>query len=149
MSDVSYYTQEGYDKMKAELHELRTKGRAEVAEDIAEAREKGDLKENAEYDAAKEAQGKLEARIARLEQELGKARVLDESQMDTSKAFILSTVTVLNKKMKREFKYTLVSAKEADIKAGRFLLNRPSGKPFWGQKQEKLSLPRCRQAILS
>ncbi len=135
MADVSYYTQEGYDKMKAELHELKTKGRAEVAQDIAEAREKGDLKENAEYDAAKDAQGKLEARIAKLEQELGRARIVDESQIDDSKAFILSTVKVRNKKMKRDFSYTLVSAKEANIKEGKISVESPIGKALLGKEK--------------
>jgi len=133
MADVSYYTQEGYDKLKQELQELKTRGRSEVAEAISEAREKGDLKENAEYDAAKEAQGKLEARIAKLEQVMANARILDDSEMDMSKAFILSTVKVNNLKMKREMSFTLVSAQEANIKNGRISVESPIGKALLGR----------------
>lgn len=132
MAQVAYYTPEGYEKIKNELHELKTKGRAEIAREISEAREKGDLRENAEYDAAKEAQGKLEARIANLENTLANARILDDDAIDTSKAFILSTVRVLNKKFKKEFNYTLVSPNEADIKAGKISVESPIGKALLG-----------------
>src|SRR6185312_7471366 len=98
MSKLSYYTEEGLKKMKDELHQLKTKGRSSIAKQIAEARDKGDLSENAEYDAAKDAQGHLEAKIAQMEDLLSNARLLDETNIDTSKVSILSKVTIKNKK---------------------------------------------------
>src|SRR5690606_40309367 len=110
---------EGLKKLKDELNELKTKGRAEIARQIAEARDKGDLSENAEYDAAKDAQGMLELKIAKLEEVLSNARVIDESKIDTSKVSILSKVKIKNKKNGAAFTYTLVSEEEADLKNGR------------------------------
>ena len=133
MSDISYFTEEGFEKLKQELHELKTVKRTEMAKTIAEAREKGDLRENAEYDAAKEAQGMLEAEIAKLENMVANARILEGEDLDTSKAYVLSTVTVFNKKMNRRFDYTLVSGKEADIKSGKISVDSPIGKALLGR----------------
>ncbi|MDR9418946.1 transcription elongation factor GreA [Gracilimonas sp.] len=134
MSKVQYLTQEGYDKLEAELRDLKTRGRKEIAEDIAEARAKGDLSENAEYDAAKEAQGHLEDRITKLEDALANARVLDKKDLDLSKVRVLTTVTILNKKMGKEMKYTLVSPNEADFKAGKISVESPIGQALMGQE---------------
>ncbi|MEL7221515.1 MAG: transcription elongation factor GreA, partial [Bacteroidota bacterium] len=109
MSETSYMTQEGYDKLRAELEELKSTGRSEVAKAIAEAREKGDLSENAEYDAAKEAQGLLELKINNMELVVANAKVIDSSQLDTSKVTVLSKVTIKNVKMGKEVTYQLVS----------------------------------------
>ncbi len=132
MSDIRYYTEEGLNKLKAEHREMTTKGRADMARQIAEARDKGDLSENAEYDAAKEAQGHLEARIAKLENAIANARILDESLVDTTRVMILSKVRVLNKKFNKEFKYTLVSPSEADLKAGKLSSDSPIGSGLMG-----------------
>jgi transcription elongation factor GreA len=134
MSKISYYTQEGLDKLKAELQELRTKGRADIARQIAEARDKGDLSENAEYDAAKEAQGLLELKIAKLEELIGNARLIDESNIDLSKVSILSKVRIKNKKTKAEMTYTLVAQEEADLKAGKISVDSPIGKGLLGKE---------------
>ena len=104
MSKIQYLSQEGYDKLDQELRDLKTRGRREIAEDIAEARAKGDLSENAEYDAAKEAQGHMETRITQLEDILANARVLDAKDLDLTKVRVLTKVTILNKKMKKEMK---------------------------------------------
>ena len=134
MSKISYFTQEGYDKIKAELQELKTKGRKDIARQIAEARDKGDLSENAEYDAAKDAQGHLEAKIAQLEEIVGNARVIDESSLDTSKVSILSNVRIKNTKNNMEFTYTLVSEEEADLKAKKISVQSPIGSGLLGKK---------------
>ncbi len=134
MSEISYYTKEGLQKLKDELHELKTKGRADISKQIAEARDKGDLSENAEYDAAKDAQGHLEARIAMLEQTVGNAREIDESTIDTSKVSILSKVKIKNLKMGATVTYTLVAEEEADIKAGKISVKSPIGKGLLGKK---------------
>ena len=134
MAKVAYYTKEGLDKLKTELNELKTKGRSDIAKQIAEARDKGDLSENAEYDAAKDAQGHLEAKIAQLEEVVGNARVIDESTIDTSKVSILSTVKIKNKKNGAVFTYKLVSEEEADLKAGKISLQSPIGKGLLGKK---------------
>jgi transcription elongation factor GreA len=133
MSAYTYLTQSGYDKIKAELDDLKMRGRDEAAKAIAEAREKGDLSENAEYDAAKNAQGMLELKINELEKVLSNARILDESQLDASKVSILSTVRVLNLKINKEAKYTLVSEAEADIKVGRISVSSPIGSGLMGK----------------
>lgn len=133
MSNVSYMTQEGYEKLKSELEELKTTGRSEVAKAIAEAREKGDLSENAEYDAAKDAQGLLELKINNMEKVLANARILDSSELDTSKVTVLSKVTIKNLKMKKEFTYHLVSESEADLKAGKISVSSPIGKGLLGK----------------
>lgn len=128
-----YLTDEGLEELKEELRRLKTKERSSVADEIAEARSKGDLSENAEYDAAKEKQGHLEARIAKLEDMVSRARVVDESQVDTSKAYILSTVRVKNLNNDTEHTYTLVSEREADISEGRISVDSPVGKGLLGQ----------------
>ena len=136
---VSYYTKEGLEKIRAELNDLKTKGRTEIARQIAEARDKGDLSENAEYDAAKDAQGMLEAKIAQLEELISTARLLDESTIDTSRVSILSTVTIKNKKSGASFTYTLVSEEEADLKAGKISTMSPIGRGLLGKRQGELA----------
>lgn len=132
---ISYYTKEGLDKLTAELSQLKTKGRSDIAKQIAEARDKGDLSENAEYDAAKDAQGHLEAKIAKLEELLGNARLLDETKIDISSVSILSKVTIKNKKNGATMTYTLVSEEEADLKTGRISTQSPIGKGLLGKKK--------------
>jgi len=133
MSTLSYYTPEGLKKLKKELEELEYVERPKISQQIAEARDKGDLSENVEYDAAKEAQGLLELKISKLKELISNARIVDESQMDTSKALILSTVTVKNKNNGAQMKYTLVSETEADLKSGRISVNSPIGKGILGK----------------
>ena len=132
---ISYYTKEGLDKLTAELNQLKTKGRSDIAKQIAEARDKGDLSENAEYDAAKDAQGHLEAKIAKLEDLMSNARLLDETKIDTSSVSILSKVTIKNKKNNASVTYTLVSEEEADLKAGKISTQSPIGKGLLGKKK--------------
>lgn len=134
MSSVSYYTEEGLQKLKDELQELKTKGRADMAKQIAEARDKGDLSENAEYDAAKDAQGLMEMRISELEKLVGNARVKKTEDVDLSKVSILSTAKIKNLKNGMEVKYTLVSEKEADLKAGKISYESPIGKGLLNKK---------------
>lgn len=134
MANYSYYTEEGLKKLKDELNELKTKGRAEMARQIAEARDKGDLSENAEYDAAKDAQGLLELKISKLEEVVSNARILDESNIDLSKVSILSKVKILNLKNKMTMEYTLVSEEEADLKTGRISVKSPIGSGLLGKK---------------
>ena len=131
---ISYYTKEGLEKIKNELTTLKSKGRHDIARQIAEARDKGDLSENAEYDAAKDAQGHLEAKIAQLEDLVSSARLLDETNIDTSKVSILSKVTIKNKKNGASVTYTLVSEEEADLKAGKISTMSPIGKGLLGKK---------------
>lgn len=133
MSGVFYMTQEGYDKLAEEVRYLRTVKRQEVAKAIAEAREKGDLSENAEYHAAKEEQGHLEAKLVEMENKLANARVMDESKVDTSKAGILSTVEVLNKKVNKKMMITLVSEAEANLKENKLSITSPIGKALMGK----------------
>jgi len=134
MSMYSYMTQEGFDKLRANLELLKTEGRSNAAKAIAEAREKGDLSENAEYDAAKDAQGMLEAKINELEKAMAKARVIDESELDTSRVTILSTVRLKNLKNNKEISYTLVSETEADLKAKKISVNSPIGQGVIGKE---------------
>ena len=129
-----YMTQQGLDELKEELQFLKTKERARIANEIAEARAQGDLSENAEYDAAKEAQGHLEARIAKLEDTASRARLVDEKQVDTSKAYILSDVRVKNKKNGAEQVYTLVSEQEADLSQNKISVKSPVGKGLLGKE---------------
>jgi transcription elongation factor GreA len=129
-----YLTQDGFDKLTAEMEELKTKGRGEASAAIAEAREKGDLSENAEYDAAKEAQGLLEFRINEIQTMLVNSRVLDASSLDTSKVGVFMTVKMTNMKMKKDVTYTLVSEAEADLKAGKISVTSPIGKALLGKK---------------
>ncbi|MBY0433247.1 MAG: transcription elongation factor GreA [Cyclobacteriaceae bacterium] len=134
-SKTSYYTKEGLEKLKNELSHLKTKGRADIARQIAEARDKGDLSENAEYDAAKDAQGHLEAKIAQLEELMGNARLIDESKLDASTVSILSKVTIKNKKNGASVTYILVSEEEADLKTGKISTQSPIGKGLLGKKK--------------
>lgn len=133
MSSISYYTPEGFKKLKEELDFLKSVERPRVSAQIAEARDKGDLSENAEYDAAKEAQGLLEMKISKMEDLLANARIMDASQMDTSKVFVLSTVRIRNQKNGQELKYTLVAEQEADLKLGKISVNSPIGKGLLGK----------------
>ena len=130
---VSYLTPEGFKKLKEELEHLKSVERARISAQIAEARDKGDLSENAEYDAAKEAQGLLELKISKMEEVMANARVVDESQLDTSKILILSKVKLRNPLNKMEFTYTLVAEQEADLKAGKISVNSPIGKGLLGR----------------
>ena len=134
MSKVSYYTEEGLKKLRAELDKLRDIERPKASQAIAEARDKGDLSENAEYDAAKEAQGMLEMQIAKLENTLANARIINESELDTSKVLVLSTVEVKNKANGTQMKYTLVAQSEADLKSGKISVDSPIGKGLLGKK---------------
>jgi transcription elongation factor GreA len=133
MSVYNYLTKEGHDKLKAELEDLKARGRDEAARAIAEAREKGDLSENAEYDAAKNAQGMLELRINELEKVMANARILDGSHLDESKVTVLSNVTIRNLKTMKEMSYKLVSESEADLKAGRVSVSSPMGAGLLGK----------------
>ncbi|MFK7953811.1 MAG: transcription elongation factor GreA [Ekhidna sp.] len=135
MMAVNYYTKDGLQKLKDELNELRTKGRADMSKQIAEARDKGDLSENAEYDAAKEAQGLMELKIKKLEAVVGDARIIDESTIDTSKVSILSRVKIRNNKNKMEVTYLLVAEEEADLKNGKISIQSPIGKGLLGKKK--------------
>ncbi|EEI91898.1 transcription elongation factor GreA [Sphingobacterium spiritivorum] len=135
MAEVTYYNQEGLDKLKEELHHLKTEGRANIAKAIAEARDKGDLSENAEYDAAKEAQGLHEAKIAKLEDVLSSARLIDESKLDTSKVLALSIVRIKNKKNGSEMTYQLVSETEADLKSGKISVKSPIAQGLLGKSK--------------
>ena len=139
MSKVSYYTKEGLEKLKSELAELKSKGRADIARQIAEARDKGDLSENAEYDAAKDAQGHLEAKIAQLDDLVANARLLDETKIDTSQVSILSKVTIKNKKNGSSVTYTLVSEEEADLKSGKISTMSPIGRGLLGKKKGEVA----------
>lgn len=133
MTEIVYVTKEGMDKLKEELNLLISVERPKASQAIAEAREKGDLSENAEYDAAKEAQGLLELRISKLQDAIGKARIIDPNQLDTSKVSVLSKVKVRNIKMKKDFIYTLVSEKEADLKQMKISVQSPIGKALLGK----------------
>ncbi|MDR9373604.1 MAG: transcription elongation factor GreA [Schleiferiaceae bacterium] len=133
MMGHSYYTPEGYDKLKKELEHMKSVERPRISQQIAEARDKGDLSENAEYDAAKEAQGMLEMKISKLEETLANARVLDSSQVDTSSVMVLSTVTIKNQKNGQTMKYQLVSESEADLKKGKISVSSPIGKGLIGK----------------
>lgn len=133
MAKYQYYTKEGLKKLKDELTELTTKGRADMSRQIAEARDKGDLSENAEYDAAKDAQGMLELRISDLQDKVANARILDDSQIDASKVAILSIVKIKNAKNGMEVTYTLVPEEEADIKKGKISVSSPIAKGLLGK----------------
>jgi transcription elongation factor GreA len=134
MSDIIYVTKETLEQMKLELHQMKSVDRPAASRAIAEAREKGDLKENAEYDAAKEAQGLLEARINRMDTELASARILDISTIDTSKVSILTKVTITNKATKKSMTYQIVSEKEADLKQQKISVTSPIGKGLLGKR---------------
>lgn len=134
MSSISYYTEEGLHKLKEELNHLKTTGRTDIARQIAEARDKGDLSENAEYDAAKDAQGLLELKISKLETVVGNARIMEEKNIDTSKVSVLSKVKIKNKKNGASMTYTLVSEEEANLKTGKISVQSPIGKGLLGKK---------------
>jgi len=134
MSKVSYYTEEGLKKLRAELNQLKDVERPKASQAIADARDKGDLSENAEYDAAKEAQGMLEMQIAKLENTLANARIINESELDTSKVLVLSTVSVKNKANGAQMNYTLVAQSEADLKTGKISVDSPIGKGLLGKE---------------
>lgn len=134
MSEVSYYTVEGLKKLKDELNQLKDIERPRASNAIAEARDKGDLSENAEYDAAKEAQGMLEMKISKLEEIVANARIIDESQLDVSKVLVLSKVQIKNLNNNVTMDYTLVAESEADLKSGKISVNSPIGKGLLGKK---------------
>ncbi|HLT33613.1 MAG TPA: transcription elongation factor GreA [Aquaticitalea sp.] len=133
MGKVSYYTVEGLKKLKDELNQLRDVDRPKASQAIAEARDKGDLSENAEYDAAKEAQGMLEMKISKLEEIVSNARLIDESQLDSTKALVLSKVKIRNQTSGKEMTYTLVADGEADLASGKISVNSPIGKGLLGK----------------
>jgi transcription elongation factor GreA len=134
MSQISYYTEEGLQKLKDELHHMKTVERPSISQQIAEARDKGDLSENAEYDAAKEAQGLFEMKIAKLEEVISNARIVDESQLDSSKVLILSRVKIKHTGNGMMMEYTLVAENEADLKAKKISVDSPIGKGLLGKK---------------
>ena len=134
MATVNYYTAEGLQKLKDELSDLKVRGRADVAYQLAEARDKGDLSENAEYDAAKDAQGHLELKISKLEEVVSNARLIDESSLDSSKALILSKVKLKNRKNGQILNYTLVAEEEANLAAGKISVKSPIGKGLLGKE---------------
>ena len=134
MSDVSYYTKESLKKLKDELNHLKDVERPKASNAIGEARDKGDLSENAEYDAAKEAEGMLEMKISKLEATLSNARLIDESQLDLSKVLVLSKVTIKNLNNQMQLNYTLVAESEADLKSGKISVSSPIGKGLLGKK---------------
>lgn len=134
MSKIQYYTEEGFNHLKNKLHELKFKGRSSIAAQIAEARDKGDLSENAEYDAAKDAQGLMEMEISKLEEIVANARILDESTVDTSKVSLLSKVKIKSIKNGAIMSYMLVAEEEADLKSGKISMNSPFGKGLFGKK---------------
>jgi transcription elongation factor GreA len=135
MSEINVYvTQETFDRMREELHKLKSVDRPAASKAIAEAREKGDLKENAEYDSAKEAQGMLEAKIKQLEATISNAKIVDTSTIDTSKVTILTKVTITNQATKKTITYQLVGEKEADLKQGKISASSPIGKGLMGKK---------------
>jgi len=134
MAEVKYYTKEGFQKLKEELEHLESVQRPEISRQIAEARDKGDLSENAEYDAAKNAQGMLELQISKLQEEIRNARIIDESKMDSSKVLILSIVKIKNLKNNAVMTYTIVPENEADLKAGKLSVSSPIAKGLLGKK---------------
>jgi len=140
MSKYEYMTQKGYDELVAELEDLKTNERQKIAAAIAEARDKGDLSENAEYDAAKDAQGMLELKINEMEKVMAKARILDESMLDNSEVRVLSNVTIKNVKLGKEITYKIVSETEADLKAKKISVDSPMGKGLLGKKVGEIAV---------
>lgn len=139
MSDIVYLTEKGYKNLQQELNHLKTVERPSISRQIAEARDKGDLSENAEYDAAKDAQGLLELKISKLEETLSNARVLDESKIDLSKVSVLTKVRMRNLANNQEVVYTLVAEKEADLKNGKISVTSPIGKGLLGKKKGEIA----------
>ncbi|MDO4781725.1 MAG: transcription elongation factor GreA [Capnocytophaga felis] len=148
MSNVSYYTADGLKKLREELNQLKDVERPKASQAIAEARDKGDLSENAEYDAAKEAQGLLEMKIAKLEALLANARLIDESQLDTSKVLVLSTVKIKNLSNNMQMTYTLVAESEADLKSGKISVSSPIGKGLLGKEVGEIAEIKVPNGIL-
>ena len=134
MSETRYFTEQGLQRLQDELEQLRTVDRPHISRQIAEARDKGDLSENAEYDAAKEAQGLLELKISQLQDKLRNARIIDESKMDSSKALLLSTVSIKNLKNGAQMKYTIVPEDDSDLKKGKISVESPMAKGLLGKK---------------
>jgi transcription elongation factor GreA len=149
MSNVSYYTAEGLKKIRAELKQLKDVERVKASRAIAEARDKGDLSENAEYDAAKEAQGMLEMRISKLEETLAGARLVDESQLDNTKALVLSKVKIKNQSNGMELDYLLVADGEANLAAGKLSVNSPIGKGLLGKSVGDIAVIEVPNGILN
>ncbi len=139
MSDIKYFTQEGLDKLKAELEHLKYVERPNITKDIAEARDKGDLSENAEYDAAREAQGMLEAKIAKLDEQLGQARVLDTSELDASSVHLLTKVTIRDVEKSTEMTYSIVPESEADLMEKKISVESPIAKGLLGKSIGEVS----------
>ena len=135
MSEISYFTEEGLSKLKDELRLLKTSGRKKIAKQIAEARDKGDLSENAEYDAAKEAQGLHELKISKLESTLSNAKVIDKKNIDASKVSILSKVDIKNLQNDMKFTYQLVAEEESDLKSGKLSVKSPIGSSLLGKRK--------------
>ncbi|TAG51066.1 MAG: transcription elongation factor GreA [Cytophagales bacterium] len=135
MSAVNYYTEDGLKRLREELHDLKTRGRSEMAKQIAEARDKGDLSENAEYDAAKDAQGMLELKIAKLDDLMSSARVIDQSTLDISKISILSKIKIKNLTFNKEISYMLVAEEEANLKENKISVKSPIGQGLIGKKK--------------
>jgi transcription elongation factor GreA len=140
MEKISYYTEAGLQRLIDELHTLKIKGRSAIAEQLAEARDKGDLSENAEYDAAKEAQGMLEMKIGKLEQAVANARVISKADIDTSQVSILTKVGIKNKNLGTICTYTLVAEEEADLKEGKISVESPMGKGLLGKKVGEVAI---------
>ncbi len=149
MAKTTYVTKEGLEKLKSELEQLMNVERPKISKMIAEARDKGDLSENAEYDAAKEAQGMLELKISQLQEVISNSRIIDESKLDNSKVRILSTVTIENKKTKQKMTYTLVPDQEANLKAGKLSVNSPIAQALLGKKVGESSDVKVPAGIIS
>ena len=148
MNDIQYVTAKTLEEMKKELHRMRTVERPAASRAIAEAREKGDLKENAEYDAAKEAQGMLEAKIALLESQIASSRIVDESEIDTSKVSILTRVTITNMATKKTVTYQIVGEKEADLKENKISISSPIGQGLLGKQKGEVAEVRAPTGII-
>ena len=148
MSHVNYFTIEGLEKLKGELKELKAVERPRISKQIADARDKGDLSENAEYDAAKEAQGLLELQISKLEEVISNARIIDESQIDDSKVLILSTVKIKNRKIGAEMEYTIVSEKEADLKSKKISIDSPIAQGLLGKSVGDIASVRTPSGVM-
>lgn len=148
MSTYNYFTKEGYDSLMDKIEHLKTTERQRIAAAIAEAREKGDLSENAEYKAAKDEQGMLEMKISQLESQLATARILDESQIDTSQVSLLTSVTIKNVKTKKEVTYTIVPEAEADLKTKRISANSPVGQGLIGKKVGEIAQVKTPRGVI-
>lgn len=148
MSDVMYVSKDAFEKMRQELHHMKSVDRPAASRAIAEAREKGDLKENAEYDSAKEAQGILEAKIALLESQIATSRIVDESEIDTSKVSILTRVTITNVATKKTVTYQIVGEKEADLKANKISISSPIGQGLLGKQKGEIAEVKAPTGVL-